>query len=619
LAKLPESVIAEIRERTDLVELIGSYVNLKRSGRNHLGLCPFHQEKTPSFNVNSDRQIYHCFGCGVTGDAFKFLMEHDRLSFPEALRTLAGRAGIDLSRYESSGPGSQDELDELYQAHALALRVFRQVLGTEEGRAARQELARRGVSDATVQEYRLGAAPDAWDRLITAARREGIRPSALERSGLTIRRESGTGSYDRFRGRLMFPIETITSKVVGFGGRILGEGEPKYLNSPETPLFRKRKLLYGLPQAKDALRERRAAVLVEGYTDVLALAQAGHRNALASLGTAFTEEHAKALARNVDRVTVLFDGDDAGRKAASASIGPLLGSGLDVEVVLLPAGQDPDSLLRASGPEELARALEAARPALDVLLGDEVYEGGASRERAVRRALEALASVADPLRRRLYVEDLALRTSLPGDVLDRQLAELAQRGAALRARESAREAPQPSRPQPQPQPQPAAKVFAPSPADETKRPPALERTFVALLLQDSGDARALLERFRAEDFEHPVTARIVSRAAEISAAGKIDANALLAAFEQDERAYALLGELAVSDEFAVFVTRQVDDCRTGMERRQLEREQLQLMQEIRKANARGDAGRVRELVRRRGELARGIEALRAPRKISEER
>ncbi|MGQ0721954.1 MAG: DNA primase [Candidatus Eiseniibacteriota bacterium] len=614
MAKLPESVIAEIRERTDLVELIGSYVNLKRSGRNHLGLCPFHQEKTPSFNVNSDRQIYHCFGCGVTGDAFKFLMEHDRLSFPEALRTLAGRAGIDLSRYESSGPGGQDELDELYQAHALALRLFRQVLGTDEGRAARQELARRGISDATVQEYRLGATPDAWDRLITAARREGVRPSALERSGLTIRRESGTGSYDRFRGRLMFPIESITSKVVGFGGRILGEGEPKYLNSPETPLFRKRKLLYGLPQAKDALRESRAALLVEGYTDVLALAQAGHRNALASLGTAFTEEHAKALARNVDRVTVLFDGDEAGRKAASASIGPLLGAGLDVQVALLPAGQDPDSLLRASGPEELARALEAARPALDVLLGDEVYEGGASRERAVRRALEALASVADPLRRRVYVEDLALRTSLPGDVLDRQLAELAERGSALRARESARETPQPK---PEPPPQPAAKVFAE--ADETKRPPALERTFIALLLQDSSDARALLERFRAEDFEHPVTARIVSRAAEISAAGKLDVNGLLAAFEQDERAYAFLGELAVSNEFAVGVTRQVDDCRTGMERRQLEREQQQLMQEIRKANARGDAGRVRELVRRRGELARGIEALRAPRKIGEER
>jgi DNA primase len=612
LAKVPESVIAEIRERTDLVELIGSYVNLKRSGRNHLGLCPFHQEKTPSFNVNSDRQIYHCFGCGVTGDAFKFLMEHDRLSFPEALRTLAGRAGIDLARFESAGGSGQDELDELYQANALAMRIFRQALDGDEGRPARAELARRGITAATAQEYRLGAASDAWDRLINAARREGVRPSALERAGLTIRRESGTGSYDRFRARLMFPIETITSKVVGFGGRILGEGEPKYLNSPETPLFRKRKLLYGLPQAKDALRERRAAILVEGYTDVLALAQAGHRNALASLGTAFTEEHAKALARNVDRVTVLFDGDDAGRKAAAASLGPLMGAGLEVDVALLPAGQDPDSLLRTAGPEELARALESARPALDVLLGDEVYEGGAARERAVRRALEALAAVADPLRRRVYVEDLALRTSLPGDVLDRQLAGIAARSAAVRARESARETPSPP-----PSPEPAARVFAQG--DETKRPPALERTFVALLLQDEGDARTLLQRFRAEDFEHPVTARIVSRAAEMSAGGKIDAKGLLAAFEQDERAYALLGELAVSDEFTSFVTRQVDDCRAGMERRQLEREQRQLMQEIRKANARGDAGRVRELVRRRGELARGIEALRAPRKIGEER
>lgn len=597
MAMIPETVIAEIRDRVDLVELIGSYLNLKRSGRNHQGLCPFHQEKTPSFNVSPDRQIYHCFGCGVTGDAFRFLMEHDHLSFPEAVRTLAARVGVDLSKYET-GPGrSPDELDELYRALGVAVRLYRQTLDSDEGRLARAELERRRLSGEIVREYRLGAAPEAWDRLLGAARREGIRPQALERAGLAVARESGTGWYDRFRGRLMFPIETIGSKVIGFGGRILGEGEPKYLNTPETALFRKRQTLYGFPQARDALREERAALLVEGYTDVLALAQAGFRNVLAALGTAFTEDHARSLARSVERVTVVFDGDEAGLKAARASAGPLLGAGLDVKMVLLPAGQDPDSLLRGEGAEAFARRLERALPALDVVLGEEVYEGGAPRERAVRRALEALAHVTDPLRRRVHVEELSARTGLPGDVLEEQL-------RSPRSREVARVPP-------------GRRASAAVP-EETKRLPPLERVFVAVLLREPDVGETLLERFAADEFDHPVAARIVAKAAELTAAGRLGAEELLSAFADDVNAYRLLGELSVSDEFAVELTRQAEDCRMAMERRAMEREMEYVMQEMRKAKARGDAAGVREFVRRRGELARGLAALKAPKQTMED-
>ena len=601
MPKIPEGVIAEIRDQVDLVELIGAYVNLKRSGRNHQGLCPFHQEKTPSFNVNPDRQIYHCFGCGVTGDAYKFLMEHDHLSFPEAVRTLAERVGVDITQYER-GPGrSPDELDELYRAHTLAVQLYRKVLGGAQGKSAREELARRGLSREIVERYRLGAAPDAWDRLLNAARKEGIRLSALERGGLAVKRDSGTGHYDRFRGRLMFPIETLARKVVGFGGRVLGEGEPKYLNSPESPLFHKRKTLYGFPQARDALRDQGGAILVEGYTDVLALAQAGFENALASLGTAFTEDHAKALARSVERVAVVFDGDEAGQNAARASAGPLLGAGLEVRIVLLPAGQDPDSFVRSAGAEEFARALERARPALDVVLGEEVYGDGAARERAVRRGLEVLASVSDPLRRRVYVEDLSVRAGLPGDVLEEQIQALRNRGESVRRREAARETPA--------VPPPAKVVVA---ADETKRPSPLERTFVAVLLHEPELGRQLVDRFPAERFDHPVIARIVEKAAQLSAAGELATGPLVSAFEDDARAYGLLGELSVSDEFTVGIARAAEDCCTGMERRTLEREMRRVMQEMKRANARGDAAQVREHVRRRGELARGIEALRAP-------
>ncbi|HMB70427.1 MAG TPA: toprim domain-containing protein, partial [bacterium] len=444
-------------------------------------------------------------------------------------------------------------------------------------------------------------APDAWDRLLNAAKKEGLRPSSLERAGLAIARDSKTGHYDRFRGRLMFPIETAASKVIGFGGRILGEGEPKYLNSPETPLFQKRRTLYGFPQARDGLRDTGEAMLVEGYTDVLALAQAGFRNALASLGTAFTEEHAKAIKRSVDRVIVVFDGDEAGRKAAVMSAGPLLGAGLDVKMVMLPAGQDPDSLIRSQGKDAFREELERARPALDVLLGEELYEGGAPRERAIRRALEALAGVEDPLRRRLYLEDLALRASLPAAMLGAQLKAMRTKDAQPRGRG----------PAPEPGPPPAARVV--QPLAETKRPPALERTFVAVVLHDPEVGAHLLGAFGPDRFEHPVTARIIAKAGELAAAAALTSDALLGAFQDDANAYELLGELSVSPEFESGIERRAEDCSNGMERRSMEREMAEVMQEMRKAKAQGDEARMREFVRRRGELARGIEALRAPR------
>jgi DNA primase len=369
VAHVPEHVIREIRDRTDLVGLIGGYLQLKRSGRNFLGLCPFHQEKTPSFNVNPERGIYHCFGCGVTGDAISFLMEHDHLSFPEALRQLAVGAGIDLSPYEGRGGGASEEFDLLYKAHALAARLYLETLRGREGAAARKAIAERGLTKEVVEAYHVGAAPNAWDRLLGAARRQGISPAILEKGGLAIRREKGSGHYDRFRSRLMFPIETARTKVIGFGGRVLDDSEPKYLNSPESPLFRKRKTLYGLPQAARGIRENREAILVEGYMDVLALASAGIGNAVASLGTAFTEEHARLLARSVDRVFVVFDGDSAGRKAAHQSAGPLLASGLEVRMVLLPEGEDPDSYVRRHGPEDFLGVLERGRGVMDTLLG----------------------------------------------------------------------------------------------------------------------------------------------------------------------------------------------------------------------------------------------------------
>jgi DNA primase len=611
MPKVPDSVIAEIRDRIDLVELIGGYVNLKRAGKGFVGLCPFHQEKTPSFHVSPDRNIYHCFGCKVTGDAFRFLMEHDHSSFPEALRTLAARAGVEIAQWERRGDESGEDFDALYRAHAIAVRLYRELLAEKEGAAAREEIARRGLSAETVAEYRLGASADAWDRLLKVAGREGIRASQLERAGLVVRREPGPGHYDRFRDRLMFPIETVGSKVVGFGGRVLGAGEPKYLNSPEGPLFRKRKTLYGFPQAQAAIRESGRAILVEGYTDVLALANVGIRGAVAALGTAFTEEHAAFLARSCREVIVAFDGDAAGRKAAAASCGPLLGAGLEIRMAAMPEGEDPDSLVRREGKDALLGRLTRASGVLDALLGDEGYSPGAAQERAVRRVLEALATIADPLRRRVHVDDLAERTGLPAALLEEQLASLRKKEAETSRRVAEREAASAGAAGAERVPTPGRVV----PAAAGKLPP-LERDFIAVLLHSENLGSEMLGDFGPDHFEHETTRRVVAAAVRIrSSGGSPSAGALLAEFAEDEATRSFLGRLSVTEHYQGELERRAADCRKQLQRRPLEREMKTVMAEMRKAKARGETDRVRELGQRKLALRRELESLGSPREV----
>ena len=624
MKKVPDHVIAEVRDRTDLVELIGGYVTLKRAGRNFVGLCPFHREKTPSFNVSPERGIYHCFGCGVTGDAIRFLMEHDHLSFPEALRNLAHRAGIELARFEEEG-APREEHDLLYRAHALAASLFRKI-------CVSRTAARRGGNRAP------RPVPPWWTSIVWEPpltrgiacsgrpAREGLRPGSLERAGLAIRRESGSGWYDRFRARLMFPHR---------GGRLedgrlrrarLGEGEPKYLNSPETALFRKRKTLYGVPQALEALRETREAILVEGYTDVLALANVGVRGAIAALGTAFTADHAAWLARNCGKVIALFDGDEAGSRATVASCGPLLGAGLSVRVARLPQGEDPDSFVRNRGAAALREVLDKAPAEVEALLGEEAYTGPEGLERATSRVLEALAPLEDPLRREVYMEDLASRTGLPRTPLDRRLTSLQQELARMRERTAARETAA-GRESVEPAAQvTAARAVAPGPAgargpgeargpaEARGAPPDVETRFLGIVLHDAALGAKLLDRSDAAIFEHALTRRIVAKAREMNGRGaSLGAGMLLDAFADDEPARKLLGELAVSDQYAMGTARQAEDCEMQLTLRGLKRENEGINLEMRKAKARGDDAVLAELGRRKNEIKLEMARVAAPR------
>ncbi len=347
----------EIRERIDLVELVSEYVRLERAGKNYKALCPFHTERTPSFHVSPALNRFHCFGCGASGDVFTFLMRIEGLSFQEALRRLADRAGIEL-RADLSTSEPSDALERLRKILYASNFFYRQCL--QRTFHAQQYLQERGLTKETIERFELGYAPDGWDHLVRFLQRHGFALEEAQQAGLI---EAGrNGYYDRFRNRIMFPIHDPSGRVIAFGGRILGEGEPKYLNSPETPLFEKRRVLYGWWQARSAILRERTALLVEGYLDLMMLHQYGLTHAVATLGTAFTEEHANRLRRLVERVYLLFDSDAAGVKASLSAGEILMRMGIPTFVVSLPEGDDPDSLLRREGASGLQPFLARATP-----------------------------------------------------------------------------------------------------------------------------------------------------------------------------------------------------------------------------------------------------------------
>jgi DNA primase len=416
VARIPDSVIDEVRTRADIVAVIGRYVTLRKAGRQYTGLCPFHGEKTPSFQVSPEKQVFYCFGCHESGNVLSFLMKHNGLEFPEAVGTLAREFGIALpERGESEGRSAA-----LYRVNDAALEYFRAALRSAEGAPARAHLAKRGVPEDLVERFQIGFAPARWDGLLGHLRGDKVLRDAALSAGLLKQRETGDGFYDAFRGRVVFPIAEPGGKLIGFGGRALSDDGPKYINSAESAVYHKSRVLFGLPLALDAVRKQGRAIVVEGYFDVLALHRAGLAEAVAPCGTALTEEHARRLHRYAPEVLLLFDGDDAGQRAAERCLPLLLAEGLRVRAVFLPAGEDPDSLVQKSGPGALREAVKAAQPLLDYLI-----------ERAVRGAVDHawqasdvtrqlapfVRAVPDPVERAAYQRRLASYLQLPAEAL----------------------------------------------------------------------------------------------------------------------------------------------------------------------------------------------------------
>lgn len=432
MSRIPQSFINELVARTDLVELIGARVTLKRAGANHKGLCPFHDEKTASFNVNADKGFYKCFGCGAYGNAIDFLMQYENREFLEAVEILAEMHHMEIPVDRSAQPA--DDTETLRDVLREAAQFYREQLRHDA--AAIEYLKRRGIDGETAGRFALGFAPDAWNSLGERLGGSAAAVARLMKAGLAVARDSG-GSYDRFRNRIMFPIRDGRGRVLGFGGRLLEAGEPKYLNSPDTPLFDKGRTLYGLYEARQKPGRPERIIVVEGYMDVIALDQHGLGPALATMGTAATGEHMRQLTRLSDRVVFCFDGDRAGRAAAWRAVEAVLpygGGKVAIEFVLLPEGEDPDSFVRNAGAEAFEALLGQAAPLSSFMIseaGRDLDPGSADgRSRLAGTVLALLGKLPSGLYRELILQELADRTGLAREMLIHSLEPKETRPAA---------------------------------------------------------------------------------------------------------------------------------------------------------------------------------------------
>jgi DNA primase len=406
MARIPEETIERIRNTADIYDVVAQYVDLKKKGRNYFGLCPFHSEKTPSFSVAPDKQIYHCFGCGSGGNVFSFIVEHEKVTFVEAVQQLGEKYGIQV-QYES-GSASTEFFSSLYQAHHVAAELYHNTLYFDRGKAALQYLHDRGLNDDVLKMYQIGFAPDSWDTLSNKVKPLDMKNDVYEKSGLFVKTKHGW--RDRFRSRIMFPIYHPSGKVIAFGGRIFNSDDPaKYLNSPETPLYRKSEVFYGLHKTRDAIRKFGTAVLVEGYTDFLQLVQVGVANVVALSGTALADQHAAQIRKFASKVYLAYDGDDAGINATLRAGYVLLQAGVEPLVIAVPPNQDPDDWVRNEGIGPFQEAMGAGIRLLLFHLEkkDAQNLSGADRSQLVQDILGEIARISDGIIRDDLLKSLA--------------------------------------------------------------------------------------------------------------------------------------------------------------------------------------------------------------------
>ncbi|MFQ5485063.1 MAG: DNA primase, partial [Desulfobacterales bacterium] len=430
---IPNDKISEIKNTADLVDVVSEVVLLKKTGKNYLGLCPFHSEKTPSFTVSPEKQIFYCFGCGVGGNVFSFLMKQEGISFPDAARSLARKYGIEIPITHLSSEQKRliTERENLLSINKEAMAFFRQtLLKGGEGKSATEYLRSRRLTQKTIDEFYIGYAPLGWERLAHHFSKKKIPRRLVEKTGLILSKRSGDGYYDRFRNRIVFPIFNLNSQVIGFGGRVLDDALPKYLNSPETPIFNKSRSLYGMNRAKKRCREKNAVFIVEGYFDLLALHQHGIENTVATLGTGLTREHIRLLKGFVSKFYLVYDSDDSGIKAAQRVIEIFRAEEVDARIVVLPADHDPDSYLFKFGSEAFLNIVSKSLGIIPFLIESAVKKHGFSVEGKIRILSDLkrpLSLIKDRIARSLYIQKISERIGVDEEAILEKVRETSSR------------------------------------------------------------------------------------------------------------------------------------------------------------------------------------------------
>jgi len=543
---IPDEIVEEIRTRSNIVEIISERIQLKKSGVNYKGLCPFHSEKTSSFIVSQGKQIFHCFGCGAGGNVYQFIMQIENIPFPDAVLYLAKRYGISIPEQKGKGINSSQK-SIIYSVNELASDFFRKhLLESPQGRTAREYLKKRGINDDTADVFKIGYAPSLREGIRQFLKKNGISVETQKLAGLIKEKDDGGGYIDKFRDRIIFPIFDTEGRIVAFGGRILNDREerPKYLNSPETPVYKKSDILYGLNLSKEQIRKSKEAFLVEGYFDLITAYQNGVKNIIATSGTALTENHAGVLKRYTDNITLLFDGDEAGRSASMKGGVVLINKGIKVKVIPLPPGKDPDSFIKEKGMDGFLSIASAAKLYMEYIIEKAISEtdikNADGKIECIKTVIPYLSLINNSIERIAYLSLLADRTGIKEKAIMEEMDKESDRGKGQGARGKER--------------------LDPVPLTHTPSSNKAERILVQLMLLDSKNINKIKNRISADDFNDSDMANIASILFGLSVGENVVTLSKVMDMIHDERLKRVASELAFEDIEYREVDRNISDC-----------------------------------------------------------
>ena len=574
MGRIPQEVIDRILDRLDIVEVIGAYIQLKKAGRSFKACCPFHNEKTPSFVVSPDKQIYHCFGCSVGGNAINFVMKYENLEFPEAVRQLADKTGVEMPKYRREDSEENSLAAQLYEVNKLASSFYQNYLRSDKGKKASGYLGKRGFTPSTLAEFSIGYSPDEWEAFRRYASSKKVHPSLLRKAGLTIPSEKGKGDYDRFRNRIIFPIFNERGSIVAFGGRVMDDSLPKYINSPETLIYSKSNILYGLNFSKKGIRDSGYAILVEGYLDVIIPFQGGVRNIVATSGTALTPRQVTMLKKYTDTAVMVFDSDQAGEAASLRGLDILIENGMKVRIATLPEGEDPDSFISKNGRDEFLRIIDAAKDLfeykLDLLvekLGVRDISGIVDEMLPTIAKVESAVIQSDYLRKlaeRLGVHEASLRYEM-GKVKPDYSYHYAKEGETDRTSNNYR---------------------------------ASEVHLLGLAMMDEGKFKRIESELGLDQIRDRDVRKVMDMVGEVFASGmkEVSPGKLLSRLEEDERAKEAAVQALAKADITEDPERAFSDCMFCIRKENREEELKSLTERLKKAQDKGNDTEMKELL-----------------------